>query len=301
MAKKVMYEVIIIGGSVSGLSAAMTLGRSLRKTLVIDSGNPCNKKTPYSHNLLTLDGLSPKKILSTAKKQVLEYPSVTFSQDLVVEIKKYKNHFKIRTSNKELTSQYVILATGLKDELPSIKGFEACWGKSVIHCPYCHGYENKGKITGILANEDAAFHYAKILKNFTKNLVIFTNGKAKLTSDQKKWLKKNAIDVIDKQIQNIHHKNGKIESLEFKNGSNFPLDVLYASVSTSQQSDFAEKLGCEITDAGLVFVETSQQTCVPNVFACGDNSSPIRTLAHEISSGNAAGINVNNELSEHDF
>src|SRR5690606_34953225 len=151
------FDVIIIGGSYAGLSAAMALGRSLRKVLIIDSGKPCNATTPYSHNFLTQDGSTPLKISTIARTQVEKYDTVTFYQGIALQATKRNGPFSIATATGEIfNGKKLILATGIKDKLPDIPGFAECWGISIIHCPYCHGYEYHHQNTGILANGDAA-------------------------------------------------------------------------------------------------------------------------------------------------
>ncbi len=136
------FEVIIVGGSYAGLSAAMSLGRALRSVLVIDSGKPCNQQTPYSHNLITQDGRPPRQIATAAKAQVAQYPTITFYEGLAVSGVKTETGFAITTQTGDaFTAKKVIFATGLKDIMPDLAGFAACWGISILHCPYCHGYE----------------------------------------------------------------------------------------------------------------------------------------------------------------
>ena len=139
--KRNHFDVIIIGGSYSGLSAAMSLGRSLRQVLVIDSGLPCNKQTPHSHNFITQDGEKPAVISAKAKLQVDIYKTVQFFNGLAVKAFKKNKGFEITTESGDVfTSRKVLFATGVKDLLPEINGFAECWGISVLHCPYCHGY-----------------------------------------------------------------------------------------------------------------------------------------------------------------
>jgi len=164
-----MYDVIIIGGSYAGLAAAMTMGRSLRDTLVIDSGKPCNAQTPYSHNFITQDGETPAAISVKAKQQVLKYSTVSFEEDLVKEVSGENGNFKVSTlSEKHYKTKKLIFATGIKDLMPELKGFADCWGITAIHCPYCHGYEVKSKNTGILVNDESALDFAKLIISSTK-------------------------------------------------------------------------------------------------------------------------------------
>src|SRR5690606_28226163 len=143
---------IIIGGSYARLSAAMALGRSLRNVLIIDSGLPCNRQTPHSHNFITQDGEKPNVIAEKAKAQVLNYDTIKFYNGTAVSGSKIENGFVITTQTEEkFTAKKLIFATGIKDIMPDIKEFQACWGISVIHCPYCHGYEFRNQKTAILA------------------------------------------------------------------------------------------------------------------------------------------------------
>ena len=169
--KQKNFDVIIVGGSYSGLSAAMSLGRSLREVLVIDSGLPCNRQTPYSHNFITQDGEKPAAISAKAKLQVALYKTIHFYNGLAVEAVKRENGFEISTKSGEVFSaRKILFATGVKDLLPEIKGFGDCWGISVLHCPYCHGYEVKNEKTAFIANGEMAFEYAKLISNWTKDL-----------------------------------------------------------------------------------------------------------------------------------
>lgn len=160
------FDVIIIGGSYSGLAAAMALGRALRKVLIIDSGKPCNRQTPHSHNFLTQDGKSPKEIAALAKGQVEQYKTVQFFNGLATTGLKTNNGFEIYTdTGKQFTARKVIFATGIHDIMPDIPGFAESWGISVLHCPYCHGYEVKHLATGILGNGNYGFEFSTLISN----------------------------------------------------------------------------------------------------------------------------------------
>jgi thioredoxin reductase len=211
------FDIIIIGGSYAGLSAAMALGRSLRNVLIIDSGLPCNRQTPHSHNFITHDGEKPGVIAEKAKAQVLNYNTVKFYGDLAVSGKKVENSFAIITqTGEEFKAEKLIFATGIKDLIPDIKGFSECWGISVIHCPYCHGYEFRKQKTGIMANGERAFHVASLVNNLTDNITILTSGKADFSEEQLAKLNKHAIKIIETEISEIEHHNGHIKNMIFK-------------------------------------------------------------------------------------
>lgn len=291
------FEVIIVGGSYAGLSAAMALGRSLRKTLVIDSGKPCNLTTPHSHNFLTQDGKSPKEISKVAKEQVEKYETINFYDGKAVKGKKTDTGFEIITENGEtFESKKLIFATGVVDEIPSIKGFAECWGISLIHCPYCHGYEYRNKKTGIIANEDRAFHIASLVKNLTNDITIFTRGTANFSEEQLEKLKKHNIEIIETEITELNHENGYIKNLLLADGQKINFDAVYAALPIKQHSDIPEKLGCEFIETGHIKMDNFQKTNIPGIFVCGDNSSMMRSVANAVMTGNVAGAMVNMEL-----
>ncbi|UZJ63888.1 NAD(P)/FAD-dependent oxidoreductase [Sphingobacterium sp. KU25419] len=296
------FDVIIIGGSYAGLSAAMALGRSLRNVLIIDNGQPCNKQTPHSHNFLTQDGKTPQEISTLAKKQVEKYETVKFYNGLAKSGTKTENGFEITTdTNNKFTAKKLIFATGLKDTMPDIKGFAECWGISVIHCPYCHGYEYRNKNTAIIANGAKAFHLASLINNLTDKLTILTNGKADFDAEQTDKLKKHNIKIVEAKIIELEHNKGNIQNVVFNDNSKISFDAAYAAIPFKQHSDIPEKLDCELTEQGYIKVDNFQKTTVEGVFACGDNSVMMRSVANAVYSGNLTGAMVNGLLTVAQF
>ncbi len=291
------YDVIIIGGSYAGLSAAMALGRAIRRVLIIDSGLPCNRYTPHSHNFLTQDGETPNAIADKALAQVLRYDTVSIIHDVAISAYIDNNTITVNTSSgKVYQSNKLILATGIKDIFPDIMGFSECWGKTVIHCPYCHGYEVKNKRTGIIANDSMALHYAQLILNWTKNLILFTNGKSIIPENDSAILKQRGIAVIEKEIASVIHNNGALEAVEFKDASTHKLDALYTKPQFQQSCPIPELLGCDFTEQGHLVVDQFQKTSIKGVFACGDNSNMMRSVAMAVATGNMAGAMANKEL-----
>lgn len=302
MEKQKTFDVIIVGGSYAGLSAAMALGRSLKKTLVIDSGQPCNRQTPHSHNFLTQDGKTPAEISLIAKQQVEKYETVTFYDGLAVSGQKTTDGFSISTQvNDTFHGKKLIFATGIKDEIPAIPGFMDCWGISVIHCPYCHGYEHRNKKTGIFADGEKAFHLASLVSNLTPHLTLFTNGSSNFSPEQKNRLKKNNIQINESKLVAIEHRKGYLQQVVFENGAKMRLEAMYASIPFQQQTAIPESLGCSLTEQGFLSVDPFLQTTVEGVYACGDNSSRMRSVANSVAAGNVAGAMVNMELTKEMF
>jgi thioredoxin reductase len=296
------FEIIIIGGSYSGLSAAMALGRSLRKVLIIDGGSPCNQQTPFSHNFITQDGVKPKEISQKAKIEVLKYTTIKFIEDIATNGKKIKDSFFIQTaSGKEFEAKKLIFATGIKDIMPSIKGFSNCWGISIIHCPYCHGYEVKSKKTAIIANAEIAFHLVTLVNNLTDNLSLIISNKSEFSEEQIAKLKKHNITIIEKEITEFEHTNGLVKNIIFNDDSKEAFEAIYAPTPFKQHSSIPEVLGCKLSEQGYIQVDATYKTTVEGVFACGDNSSRMRSVANAVASGNIAGTIINMELTNEQF
>lgn len=291
------YDVIIIGGSYAGLSAAMSLGRSLRKVLVIDGGKPCNEQTPHSHNFLTQDGKTPSEIYHLAKEQVERYATVQFYEGFATEGRQTETGFEISTEKGDtFLSKKLIFATGIVDEVPNIQGFKECWGISLIHCPYCHGYEFQDKKTGIIANGERGFHIASLVNNLTKDITLFTRGKADFSDGQLQGLKQNNIQIIETDIIKMKHQNGMVESLILSDGREIKFQAVYGAFPFRQHSDIPKKLGCEMTEMGHIKIDNFQKTNISGLYVCGDNSSPMRSVASAVYTGNFAGAMVNAEL-----
>ncbi|WP_316751250.1 NAD(P)/FAD-dependent oxidoreductase [Pedobacter gandavensis] len=297
MEKESTQEVIIIGGSYAGLSAAMALGRAGRKVLVIDSGKPCNTQTPHSHNFLTQDGQEPATIAAIALSEVLKYPTLSHLNDLVISARRIADGFELKTaSGRSFKALKLLFATGVKDLMPAIKGFSECWGISVIHCPYCHGYEIAQQKTALLANGETAFHMAQVLSQWTKDLVLYTNGQVQLSEEQQQQLHLHGIPVIDTPVQEIQQEDGQLKSLLLADGQAHFFKAMYSRVSFAQHSDLPESLGCTINEQGYLVLDDKKQTSIPGVYAAGDNTTMARTVSMAVASGTLSGVAINSAL-----
>ena len=302
MKDKNQFDVIIIGGSYAGLATAMALGRALRDVLIIDNGKPCNRQTPHSHNFLTQDGKAPKEIATLAKQQVVAYDTITFFDGIATKGLKTSTGFEIQTeTGNKFSATKLVFATGIKGVMPNVIGFSECWGISVLHCPYCHGYEVKNEITGILGNGEYGYEFSKLISNWTKELTLFTNGASMLTSEQKMLLEKHSIEIVEKEIKELEHQNGQLKSIIFKDGSKQIVKAIYTKLPFEQNCTVAEQLGCELTEDGYIKIDATQKTTTKDVFACGDNATRLRTVANAVAMGTFTGMMVNKELIEERF
>jgi thioredoxin reductase len=275
----------------------MALGRASRNTLIIDAGEPCNRQTPHSHNFITRDGETPAAISAKAKEQVLLYPTITFVIDKAMKAVKNDTGFEVTTeTGNTYQAKKVLIATGLRDVMPDIDGFAECWGISIIHCPYCHGYEVKNQKTGLLANGPIAEHFLPMLLQWTKELTLFTNGKSTVSDEVAAKFKKHGIEIIETEIESVQHTDGYLESVTLKDGSKHDMKVLYAKIPAVQHTFIPEDLGCNINEQGLIEVDEMKKTSISGVFASGDCTTQARSLAVAVETGMKAAVGINMEL-----
>lgn len=296
------FDAIIIGGSYAGLSASMALGRSKRQVLIIDDNNPCNRQTPRSHNFITQDGERPADIKMKALRQVLQYDTVTLFEGTAFAAAKNDNGFEVRTaSGEQFAAKKLLFATGVTDIMPDIKGFAECWGISVIHCPYCHGYEVKDTPLGIISNGDPAFEFCRMIHHWSKDLVLFTNGKAQISDEHLASIIKHHIPVVEEEIKELHHHDGSLVSVELKNGKHYQLNAVFSRTANRQHCTIPEQLGCELNEQGLLVIDEFQRTNIPGLFAAGDNTTVFRSVIIAAAAGTKAGVSLNKQLIEEEF
>ncbi|MFD0764455.1 NAD(P)/FAD-dependent oxidoreductase [Mucilaginibacter lutimaris] len=221
---------------------------------------------------------------------------------LVTQARQHNDVFNIATLEGEsFTAEKLLFSTGIIDVMPDIPGFAECWGISVLHCPYCHGYEVRSQPTGIIANGDMAFEYAKMISTRTKQLTLFTNGPSLLSEQQLHKLQQHNIAVYEKDIKQINHNNGILSSLELMDGSIHNLKAVYARPDIKQHCNLPQQLNCEMTETGYIKVDAFQATTVEGVFAAGDNATMFRSLAIAIADGNKAGAFIDKQLIQDNF
>lgn len=297
-----LYDVVIIGGSYAGLSAALTLGRSRRHVLVIDDNNPCNKQTPHSHNFITHDGDTPAEIKRQALEQVKKYDTVSFYDGTAIDVINKVNVFEVSTATGDFFSaKKIIFATGVTDIMPPVKGFAECWGISVLHCPYCHGYEVRDLSLAVISNEKLAYEYSRMIHHWSKGLTLFTNGPSPLSPEQTLALKQRGINIVEDLIKELQHENGQLKQLITTNGTAYPLNAIFSRAQLRQHCTIPEQLGCELTEQGLLKVDEFQHTNIHGVFVAGDNHTMFRSVGLAVAGGIKAGAMLNHQLIEEEF
>ena len=297
-----MLDVVIIGGSSAGLSAALILGRSLRDVVVIDDHKPCNRFSHASHGFLTRDGVPPSELIQIAYDQLERYPTVARKTATALRIEKNDTGFEITSSDdSKLQARIVLLATGLHDELPPLDGIEGLWGRSVFHCPYCDGYEVRGKAIAVYGVDEAAIHLVLLLHKLTHNLTLCTGDGWKLTVAQRDRLSRFGIDMVEQPVVALESAGTQIQAVRFVDGTSLSCDALFIRPKTTHRTTFAHDLGCKANEHNVVQVDLRGRTSVEGMYAAGDISSPMRSVAIAVAQGAAAGYGINADLTERDF
>jgi len=301
---KKLFDCAIIGGGPAGLNAALILGRARRNVMLFDNDNARNAITQESHGFITRDGIKPKKFREIAHKEIARYPSVISANREVTSVSKKKSKFELVTSKKErYESKTIIISTGLKDVLPSIDNIHDYYGKSLFHCPYCDGWEVRNKPLVIIIGEQAqGFHFIQTIYNWSKDLIVCTNGDLFENSGQKRFLNNKGIRIIEYKIKKFVGKNGQMEKVVFENGESASRRGGFVTPQMIQASDFGKQLGCKYNSLGGIAVDSFGRTNIKGIYAAGDasvvNPAQIIIAAAE---GVRAAAGVNSDLTQKEF
>jgi thioredoxin reductase len=295
-------DVIVIGGSFAGLSAAMYLARARRKVVVLDSGRPRNRFSAHSHGVLALDGRRGSDLLRVARAQLSKYPTARLIRVAVQHVVKSDRplSFDVETAAGErLASRRLILATGLVDQRPSIPGFEERWGKSVFHCPYCDGYEFGDGPIGVLATAPLSIHFAKIVADWGK-VTLFANRAIQVDEAERVNLRRRGIRLEESPVSALEGPpDGRLERVRLQSGRAAAVHAIFVATLYRQGSTFAEDLGCELVGnprGPLVKTDESKLTTVPGVYAAGDMARPTHSIPFAASDGATAGTSAHQSL-----
>ncbi len=287
-------DVIVIGGSYAGLSAALQLARARRKVTVIDAGQRRNRFAGSSHGFLGRDGHAPAAIADEARQQLLAYPTVTWVAGEATSAAQAGSGFDVVVNGKPLSASRLVFATGVVDHLPDIEGLRERWGRSVFHCPYCHGYElNQGRI-GVLANNDLAMHQAQLLPEWG-TVTLLLNGAFVPDEAQQQVLDQRGVRVEHARVVRLVDT----ASVVLEDGRALVFDGLFTIPSTRMASDLPHQLGCALEQGPVgayLRVNGTMETSVPGVFACGDTARGFANVAMAVGDGALAGAAVHRSL-----
>lgn len=269
------FDVVISGGSWAGLAAAMILGRARRRVLVVDAGQPRNRFAEHSHGFLGQDGKAPQEILTTFRAQVRAYPTVQFREGVATVARKtFDGRFEIDlASGYSVHAARLIFATGIVDELSDIPGVRERWGRTVLHCPYCHGYEVADRWLGVLAVSEHSIQQALLVRDWSDDVTLFTNGVVSLDADTRAQLGSHGIRIEPRVVEALMGDMPGVAGVRLVDGVVVGIDALFTHSRTRMASPLAEQLGCAFEDgvAGpIVRTDARKETTVPGVYCVGD-------------------------------
>lgn len=295
-------DTVIVGGGPAGLSAALALGRSRRDVLLLDSGEYRNAPAAHSHNFLTQDGTSPDEMRRIAREQLERYPGVRFERGRAVSAVGSVGAFEIGLDGGEtIGTRTIVIASGVRDELPPVAGVDEIWGTTAVHCPYCDGWEHRDRPMAFLgrgaAADQMAMHMGPLLRNLTADLVMLTDGPSGLTDAARARLEAFGIALDERPIARLVSHDGQLESVRFADGDELPREVLFIAPTPHPNNALGVALGCAVVTEGPVpgqlVVDQMGQTSVPGVYAAGDLTARAPSVSLAVASGSMAGAAVN--------
>lgn len=293
------YDLIVVGGGFAGLSAAMQFARARRKVLVVDAGHPRNRFAKTSHGFLGQDGKPPREIVREGKRQLALYPTVEFADVEAVTARAVEGGFSISLAHgRQEFALRLVLATGVRDELPPIPGMQERWGITVLHCPYCHGYEVRNQAVGILANHPLSLHQAVLLPDWGPT-TYFTQGVFEPDDEQAADLTERGVRIERTPIVELLGKAPVLEAVRLSDDRIVPVAALFTAPKTHMASSLAEQLGCAFDDGPLgayIRVDGRKETTVAGVFAAGDAASPMANATLASAAGVMAGLGAHQSL-----
>lgn len=290
-----IYDAVIVGGGPAGLSAAQTLGRSCRRVLLVDDGRPRNGVAKEMHGLLSRDGTPPHELLRLSRMELGRYAGVCILDGHVDSAVRESGRFRIGAGDKWYVGRRLLLATGLYDALPEIAGLRELWGKRAFICPYCDGWEVRGKRLAVVGKGRKAIELAQELRQWSDDLLICTQAINDLTEDDARWLKNVAAAVNERLIENFALCEGRV-SLTFEDGSRDSCDAAFLRAPLRQRYPLVDMLGCDVRSDGQIHVDDRGRTSVPGCYAAGDAVTAIHQVALAAASGVAAAIGINEDL-----
>ena len=291
------FDVVIIGGGAAGLSAALVLGRARRRVAVIDAGEPRNAPAAHMQGFLSRDGMPPSELLAAGRAEVTGY-GVDIISDRVVDI---EPGFAVTLAGgRMLTARRILLATGVSDELPDIDGVWERWGKDLLHCPYCHGWEVRDQPLGVLGSIPGSVQHALLVRQWSDDVIFFAHT-YNLTDDERRQLTARGIGIEEGVVTKLVVEDDQLHGVTLADGHTVERTAVFVRPGNIPHNDgLAAALGCDKNDAGFVTVDATGRTSNPGVWAAGNVVDPRAQVITSAGQGSAAAIAINADLIQDD-
>jgi thioredoxin reductase len=296
-----MFDVIIIGAGPAGLSAALLLGRCCRQVLVCDAGTPRNGRSRALHGYLSRDGIAPLDLRMRGRQEVARY-GIEVREVRVADARLDSGRFVVRFQDgREEGCRKLLLATGVTDHVPALDGFDACYGHSVFHCPYCDGWEVRGRRLALYARGRSGVGMAVALRDWSPHVLLLTDGPGRLTGEDRSRLGREGVKLRQERIARLDHDDGQVRAAVFTSGAPEPCDAVFFKTGQSQQSDLARQLGCRFTEKGAVKTGRLEETAVPGLYVAGDASHDVQLAIVAAAEGVKAAFAINSAFQRERF
>jgi thioredoxin reductase len=295
------YDVVVIGGGAAGLSAGLVLARARRKVAVVDAGAPRNAPAAHLQGFLSRDGLPPQELLAIGRAEVTAYGGIVIDGTVAAASRCARSGFQVRLADGSvLTARRLLVATGLHDVLPDIPGVRERWGRDLLHCPYCHGYEVRDQPLGVLGGTSDAVEHAQLVRQWSSDVVVFPHTDA-LTAQQREQLAAREIRVVEGTVQRLRVKDDELSGVELDDGRVVRRTAVFVRPRFVPHTDLLVGLGCDLDDDGWVRADAVGRTTVPGVSVAGNAANPRAQVITAAGEGSSAAIALNADLVEEDI
>lgn len=290
-------DVLVVGGGPGGLSAALALGRAAKRVVVCDAGPPRNSAAEHMHGFVTRDGIAPSQFRAIAREQLRPYDVTARDVGVTSVVRASDGRLAVTLSDgTTIACRRVLLALGMVDELPAIPGLRELWGRSVLSCPYCDGWEVRGRRWGMLATNADLLEYAIFLTGWTRDVVAFTNGDLDFDADLRARLAAAGVTLEPRRIRRIAAgPDRRLDGVELEDGSLVAREAMFVR-PPQRQTELVRRMGLALDADGFVSTDANGQTSVPGVYAAGDLTSPMQTAIFAAAAGTRAAYRMNHAM-----
>jgi thioredoxin reductase len=290
------YDVLVVGGGAAGLSAALVLARARRTVAVVDAGAPRNAPAAHMHGFLSRDGMPPGDLLAAGRAEVAGYGG-SLIDDTVVGI---EPGFQVRLAGAgPLRARRVLVATGLRDELPDIPGVRERWGRDLLHCPYCHGWEVRDQPLGVLGGAPEAVQHALLVRQWSPDVTLFPHTDA-VGPDQRELVAARGIPIVEGAVARLVVGNDQLQGVELGDGTVVPRTAVFVRPRFVPNAELLTGLGCAADEHGWVVHDPVGRTTVAGVWVAGNAADPRAQVISAAGEGSAAAIALNADLVDED-
>ncbi|MFE0786310.1 NAD(P)/FAD-dependent oxidoreductase [Streptomyces mutabilis] len=294
------YDVVVVGGGAAGLSAALVLGRSRMRTLVVDAGEPRNAPSDHMQGFLTRDGMAPAEFLALGREEIARY-GVELVRDRAVDVTRDDDFTVSLAGGRTVRARRLIVTTGLEDELPQVPGVAERFGRDVLHCPFCHGWEVRDERFGVLATSPMSVHQALMVSGWSDDVTLFlhTVAEEELSDDDLRRLAAAGVKVVPGEVSGLRTENDRLTGVRLADGTVHDRSVVFVAPKAVPQTGLMERLGAELRETPVgayPVVDPTGRTSVPGVWTAGNAMGFAEQVVHAASGGYRAASAVVGDL-----